>query len=458
MPSLTVATPNIVEPVVPDVHRNDDALPDPSTMVNESHDLDESAVDDDHVEMPVHPPRAKNRSVFGGSLVERKGSEAAYELQPFPTYFSERTRRPSAIRKESTPETLVEARGTLGKDGRTEPAEEGVTDLPLLDLSEAAQEYNVRRGKRQKRGAISHLAALYYAFFLEGWNDGTIGPLLPVMQREYRVGFAVVSLLFVTNCVGFVAGAFINVYVNDRMGFGKVMVLGSLFQLIAYIIQSPAPPFPVMVMSYFFAGLGLSFQNAQGNGFVGSLPSPSLKLMMLHASYGLGAFASPLLSTYFSGKQHWSRHFVVSACIAVTNTAVLIAVFRGKTQNELMRESGIQVEDHAAARCASAAGPNIYRQIFNLRAIYFMATFALIYIGVEVTVGGWIVTFIIEKRDGGHSAGYISSGFFGGLTIGRLGLMWMNKRVNIALYLSTHCLPLHSRLLFGLYPPLFKTP
>ena len=30
-------------------------------------------------------------------------------------------------------------------------------------------------------------------------------------------------------------------------------------------------------------------------------------------------------------------------------------------------------------------------------------------------VGGWIVTFVIDKRGGGASAGYMSSGFFGGM-------------------------------------------
>ncbi|KAL0067464.1 hypothetical protein AAF712_005452 [Marasmius tenuissimus] len=224
-----------------------------------------------------------------------------------------------------------------------------------------------------------------------------------------------------------------------------------------------------MAMSYFFAGFGLSFQvrtaphcilillksifqqNAQGNGYVGSLPSASMKLMVLHASYGLGAFVAPLVSTHFSGTRHWSRHFVISACIAVSNAAVLAAVFRGKPQNgplssmmisgpydglidflfavELMHEIGISVEDHAATRRANAGAGSVYRQIFGIRAVYFLAVFALIYIGIEVTVGGWIVTFIIEKRDGGHSAGYISSGFFAGLTLGRLALWWFNKRI-----------------------------
>jgi fucose permease len=48
---------------------------------------------------------------------------------------------------------------------------------------------------------------------------------------------------------------------------------------------------------------------------------------------------------------------------------------------------------------------------------------------IEVTLGGWIVTYIINVRGGGPSSGYVSSGFFGGLTLGRIGLLWFNKLV-----------------------------
>jgi hypothetical protein len=72
---------------------------------------------------------------------------------------------------------------------------------------------------------------------------------------------------------------------------------------------------------------------------------------------------------------------------------------------------------------------NKFRQIFRIKAVHLLAVFAIVYIGIEVTIGGWIVTYIIEERGGGHSAGYISSGFFGGLMLGRLGLMWLNKIV-----------------------------
>ena len=57
---------------------------------------------------------------------------------------------------------------------------------------------------------------------------------------------------------------------------------------------------------------------------------------------------------------------------------------------------------------------NRYKQILTIPSVHFMAFWTLVYVGVEVTLGGWIVTFIQEKRGGGASAGYISSGFFGG--------------------------------------------
>jgi fucose permease len=64
-----------------------------------------------------------------------------------------------------------------------------------------------------------------------------------------------------------------------------------------------------------------------------------------------------------------------------------------------------------------------------LKVVHLLALFILVYVGVEVTIGGWIVTFIIDVRGGGPSSGYISAGFFGGLMIGRVALLWVNNKV-----------------------------
>jgi hypothetical protein len=36
---------------------------------------------------------------------------------------------------------------------------------------------------------------------------------------------------------------------------------------------------------------------------------------------------------------------------------------------------------------------------------------------------------MINERGGGASAGYVSSGFFGGLALGRVTLLWVNKKL-----------------------------
>ncbi|KDR80389.1 hypothetical protein GALMADRAFT_223273 [Galerina marginata CBS 339.88] len=266
---------------------------------------------------------------------------------------------------------------------------------------------------------------LCWTLFLAGWNDGTTGPLLPRIQEVYHVNFTIVSLIFVFACVGFLIGALINIPMTDRFGFGKTIVFGSLCQVVAYAIQSTAPPFPVYVMAYTINGVGLALQDAQANGFVATLKDqPESKMGVLHAAYGLGAFASPLVATQFAQHPRWSFHFLASLGIAVSNTIILIAVFKLKGQDECLEQAGEVIPEKSAA-----SEENTFRQVMRTRAVHLLAFFILVYVGVEVTIGGWIVTFIIDVRGGGPSAGYISSGFFGGLTVGRVALLWVNRKV-----------------------------
>ncbi|KII86703.1 hypothetical protein PLICRDRAFT_665095, partial [Plicaturopsis crispa FD-325 SS-3] len=230
-----------------------------------------------------------------------------------------------------------------------------------------------------------------------------------------RVGFVLVSTLFVANWVGFITGAFANIYFCDRFGFGKALVLGAALQMVAYTLQSFAGPYPLMIFASGLSGLGISFQNAHANAYVASTSQgdPSTKFGILHATYGLGALVSPLVATSFSHTRHWTFHYLVSTGLSLLNT-ICIAI---------LAEAGIAPAE------VGRVDRSKYRQVFGIKTVHFLALFTLVYVGFEVTVGGWIVTFIIRTRDGGANAGYISSGFFGGIALGRLGLMWLNRLV-----------------------------
>ncbi|KAJ6588922.1 MFS general substrate transporter [Mycena capillaripes] len=273
------------------------------------------------------------------------------------------------------------------------------------------------------------LFALCWCLFLAGWNDGTAGPLIPRIQRVYHVGFAVVSLIFVFACVGFIGGALINVPLTDRFGFGKMITLGSLCQIVAYAMQAPAPPFPVFVLSFVINGVGVAIQDAQANGYVASLKhNPETKMGLLHGAYGnfspgAGALVSPLIATQFSQLRHWSFHYLASLGVAISNTLVLLFVFRMKTQDECLATVG------EAAGETGTSEHSTFRQILSIKTVHLLAFFILVYVGVEVTIGGWIVTYIIDVRHGGPSSGYVSAGFFGGLMTGRVALLWLNQKI-----------------------------
>ncbi|KAB5590880.1 hypothetical protein CTheo_5663 [Ceratobasidium theobromae] len=261
------------------------------------------------------------------------------------------------------------------------------------------------------------IAACGMCLFLAGWDDGSIGPLLPTIQKYYNLSFTLVSLLFVFGCLGSILAGVVNVHLTDRLGFGRVMLLGGFIQIISHSILVHTFPFPVMC-------LGFGLQDAQSNGFVGSLRhNASAKMGLIHSVYGAGAFISPIIATQFAQRSNWSYHYLIPLALASLNTILIFTVFGFHTQEELLGPA------QSTDPTESGDRDRKYQQIFGSWGIQAMAAFCLMYVGAEATMGGWVVTFVVEERGGGTSAGYISSGFFGGLMLGRVILLWLNEKV-----------------------------
>jgi len=201
--------------------------------------------------------------------------------------------------------------------------------------------------------------------------------------------------------------------------------------MIAFSIKASAPPFPVFVMAYAINGFGSSLEDAQANGSVANYKdNASTKMGILHAAYGAGALVSPLVATQFAQLHRWSFHYLTSLAVATLNTIFLVCIFKFKTQDECLAQIGQATEEN------EAVGNSKYKEMFRLKGLHLLAFFTLVYVGVEVTIGGWIVTYVIQVRHGGPSSGYISSGFFGGLTAGRVVLLWANEKIGerLAIY------------------------
>jgi fucose permease len=186
----------------------------------------------------------------------------------------------------------------------------------------------------------------------------------------------------------------------------------------------------------------MGLQDALGNAFITRLPGSSSKMSLAHAMYGFGAFVAPLVATQFAKEKMrggWRFFYLVSLGVGLGNVACLAAVFRGKREERLFEEQGyrpvgdendrmetppmeiaLRPTDQKPTGNSSSESNSQMKRIMSSPFIHLVAIFSWIYVGIEVTIGGWAVTFIIEARGGGDDSGYVSSGFFGGLMIGRV--------------------------------------
>ena len=89
-------------------------------------------------------------------------------------------------------------------------------------------------------------------------NDSTPGALISYLEAEYKVGYAIVSLIFVTNAVGFISAAPSVQAIQGRWGRAKAYELATSLLTIGYIALVCNPPFPIVVASFLFLGFGMA--------------------------------------------------------------------------------------------------------------------------------------------------------------------------------------------------------
>ncbi|KJA28717.1 hypothetical protein HYPSUDRAFT_1082544 [Hypholoma sublateritium FD-334 SS-4] len=304
---------------------------------------------------------------------------------------------------------------------------------------------------REERTSRIQFYSLCCSLFIIGWNDGSTGPLLPRIHEVYKVGFDTLSWIFVLSCSGSVVGALLNMPLGDKFGIGKMLVIGAGLQAGGFAIQSMGLPFPLFAISFAASGIGISIQDAQANGFIAIVRHEGEKKMgLLHAAYGVGALVAPLVATQFAQIKYWSLHYAVSLIFAIVNGLVQAVVFKFQDQDENLLRAGEFVPEKEVEEKS-----NKYSQLLRLKSVHFLTLFLVLYVGTEVTIGGWIVSIMVYERGGGASAGYIASGFFGGMTVGRVALLKVNKMIGEirAIYVYT-CVSILLQLVVWLVPSL----
>lgn len=252
----------------------------------------------------------------------------------------------------------------------------------------------------------TQLTIIYsFCFFSLGLFIASIGPALLAFSRnthgtlkEMSYTLAARSLAYLLSSAG--GGLIIDKYPTNRMLSAGIFYTAGATVLLPAITN-------VALLIFVAASTGLSMGIVDIGGNVGCVrlwgKNVGPYMQFLHFSFGLGALASPALIGNFIGSNHgdpsWAFYLIG---IFATPLGVVLLFYESPEK----KESELQ------------APSLVLRQKI---VVVIISCFLGVYVGAEVTAGGYITSYCVQENILGEADGaFLTSLFWTALTFGRL--------------------------------------
>ena len=355
---------------------------------------------------------------------------------------SQPPRRPEPVQKAPAAHELDELK--FGARYNGPPSREAASRTPVTS-DEADVESIARPSPSQSTHAVQSLSnppmnkyrfsSVCLMSLSLGLNDSAVGALIPYVEAHYAINYGTVSLVFVTNAIGFVLAAPLTNLILAKMGRSNLLALSQALMLAAYIILVCTPPFAVVVLSFFFSGLGMAFSLALNNTFTAGLVNGTTLLGLFHGCYGLGGILGPLIATALvTTGRSWSTYYLIPLALACVNCVAAFWTFRNyeaELTQPLLSEQGGEAPSQSPPTQHQSMRSLL--ETFASRITLLGALFIFAYQGAEVSISGWVLSFLLTSRAHPESQtpslGYVSSGFWAGITLGRFLLSNPAQRI-----------------------------
>lgn len=255
----------------------------------------------------------------------------------------------------------------------------------------------------------------YGAFVLVGVSAGVGGVLLPAQMADYGVDRSKIGITFFVFSAGFMLAGSVVGALMERFGTRTTLAGGVAVFVASALYTATRPPFAGLLVVQLFLGCGIGVVESVLNTHLARLPRAAARVNRLHAFFGVGALVGPLLATWMLRSWPWQRVWLV---IAMATAVLLLGVLA------LVPKAGWSVPGHApapaAAPASASAGRGLLAAAVREPAVVLIALFLAVYVGLEISVGNWGFSFLVDGRSQSQLvAGYALSGYWLGLTAGR---------------------------------------
>ena len=243
----------------------------------------------------------------------------------------------------------------------------------------------------------------FAAFALIGLTLSSFGPTLPDLAAQTQTNLSEISFLFTSRSFGYLLGSFGGGKLYDRMHGHPVLAAMLVIMAIMMALVPLIPLLWLLTIVIFILGAAEGVLDVGGNTLIVWIYGDKVGPYMygLHFFFGAGAFLSPIIITVAIS---FGRGIILpywALALLMLPVAIWLLFLPSPTVQTLRTES--------------STGQVSYQ------LVTLIALFLFLYVGAEVSFGGWIFTYTVSLNlSGATTASYLTSTFWGSLTLGRL--------------------------------------
>src|ERR1043165_626106 len=270
-------------------------------------------------------------------------------------------------------------------------------------MSSSTASISIVPAQPERARFVSQTIGYYAAFVALGLSVASFGPTLPGLADQTHARLDEISFLFTARSLGYLLSSLHLGRLFDRRPGNSVMVFMLLLMASMLALVPLAPVLWILTTVILLLGAAEGALDVGGNTLLvwvhGRKVGPYLNT--LHCFFGVGAFLAPVITAY---------------ALLLTNSLTLVYFVLAL----LMLPVALVLRRLPSPRPQISSQANQVGKP-NLRFIFLIALFFFLYVGAEVSFGGWIYSYAVALNLAGASfAGLLTSVFWGALTIGRL--------------------------------------
>lgn len=255
----------------------------------------------------------------------------------------------------------------------------------------------------EKADTMPQTLAYFAAFVALGLSSSSMGPTLTRLAENTQTNFKSISFLFMARSLGYLIASVRGGKLYDKRRGNRVMAVALVGMAVLLALVPVLSNLALLIAAILLIGIAEGALDIGGNTLLiwvhGKRVAPFMNA--LHFFFGVGAFLSPIIV---------AQMILLNANLKTPYWALAL----------LMLPVAFWILQLPSPVPQTISKENSTTQVDN-RLVVSIALFFFLYLGAEISFGGWIHAYAISlKLCNETMASYLTSAFWGSLTVGRL--------------------------------------